>query len=157
MNKCHVCGKSFATQNDLMQHKTAKRHGRKHRPQARRKATPTGKADNCPVTAALLNERAERSIALGYQKQKWISFCEAMLAMGFNVSLYEARKTVSKYITVESGARYFKVRFSNHRPIRAREEANDCDFFVGVSNLTTTTTDQAIAAVREYFGGVRAA
>ncbi len=154
--KCQVCGKEFNSSVSLNQHKQSKGHGRSGRKKAVAKAM-IGKATNCPVTHELLEARYERSRIKGYSKQKWIVFCEAMLAMGFHVTLYEARRTFSKYITVSSSGRFYKVRFSNHRPIRAREEANDCDFFVGVCNHTTTTTDDAIAAVKEYFGGLRAA
>lgn len=154
--KCGICGKAFQALPDLNRHKAAKGHGRNGARLAVKHAM-TGKANNCPVTHGLLEARYERSRVKGYSKQKWIVFCEAMLAMGFHVTLYEARRTFSKYITVSAAGRFYKVRFSNHRPIRAREEANDCDFFVGVCNHTTTTTDDAIAAVKDYFGGLRAA
>ena len=154
--KCQVCGKEFNSTIALNQHKKSKGHGRSGAKQAVAKAI-AGKANNCPVTHGLLEARYERSRAKGYAKQKWIVFCEAMLAMGFHVTLYDARRTFSKYLTVSFSGRFYKVRFSNHRPIRSREEANDCDFFVGVCNHATTTTDDAIAAVKEYFGGLRAA
>lgn len=44
-----------------------------------------------------------------------------------------------------------RVRFSNHKPIERREDAGDCDFFVGVANRKTTTTAQALEAVRWFF------
>lgn len=91
-------------------------------------------------------------MALGFPKQKWVKFCEILLSEGYELSLYEARRTVSKYVTVgRKGAKPFKVRFSNHRPIAQREDAGDCDFFVGVTNRTVTTTTQALAAVRAHF------
>lgn len=109
------------------------------------------KATNLRVTAAFLQERFERSAKLGFSKQKWISFCEALLAEGFSLALYEARKTASKYITVRKGGKSFKVRFSNHKPIKGRELAGDCDFFVGMTHTGTRTTDDALAAVRGHF------
>lgn len=115
------------------------------------KAASNRKASNERVTLPFLQERARRAIALGYQKQRWIEFCETLLADGFSITLYEARRTVSKYVTVSRGDRSFKVRFSNHRPIKSREAAADCDFFVGVCNAVTTNTTQALAAVREFF------
>lgn len=93
-----------------------------------------------------------RSYGMGYAKPKWVHFCERMLSVGLTVSLYEARKTRSKYITISNGNRSYKVRFSDHRPILWREDSGDCDFFVGVSNRSVTTTDQAIAATLCYFG-----
>lgn len=114
----------------------------------------SGKANNVPVTAEYLQSRAIRSIALGYGKPKYIQFCERALASGMRVQLYEARHTASKYVTLRAGGRQFKVRFSNHKPIPSREVGGDCDFFVGVTNLAVTTTDQAFAAAMSYFGQV---
>lgn len=70
---------------------------------------------------------------------------------GFKVSLYEARRTFSKYLTVERDEKKFKVRFSNHKPIKEREENNDCDFFVGVTNYKVTTTEDALKSVYTFF------
>lgn len=117
----------------------------------KRKAKPW-KATHQPVTQEFLNDRAARSLAAGYSVQKWIAFCSRLLALGFDVSLYEARQTFSKYVTVSDGQKRFKVRFSNHRPIKRREEMGDCDFFVGVANYQTTTTAQALAATLKHFG-----
>ena len=103
------------------------------------------------VTLEFLQERAERSMAAGYTKQKWIEFCETLLAEGYEIRLYEARQTVSKYVTVSRDGHSFKVRFSNHKPIARREDAGDRDFFVGVANRKTTTTAQALEAVRWFF------
>lgn len=107
-----------------------------------------GKATNKRVTKDFLLSR----ISEQYGKQKWISFCESLLEEGYEVYLYEARKTFSKYITVKKGDKSFKVRFSNHKPIYHREVNKDCDFFVGVTNLGVTTTANALEAVREYMG-----
>lgn len=109
------------------------------------------KATHQLVTQDFLNDRAARSLAAGYSVQKWIAFCSQLLALGFTVSLYEARQTFSKYVTVSDGDRRFKVRFSNHKPIKRREEMGDCDFFVGVANYQTTTTAQAMSAVLKHF------
>ena len=103
------------------------------------------------VNAEFLNTRYERAKALGYSKAKWILFCEALLEAGYKLSLYEARNTYSKYVTVIKDGRRFKVRFSNHKPIKHREIKGDCDFFVGVTNLGTTTTSEALKAVQDFF------
>lgn len=105
-----------------------------------------GKATDLTVTRSYLCERAARLEKGGYQVSRWIEFCFVMLRCGYEVSLYEARKTFSKYITVKNGDWWYKVRFSNHRPIRAREAQGDCDFFVGITNFQTTTTNMAIIA-----------
>jgi hypothetical protein len=112
------------------------------------------KATNIAVTVEFLSSRAERAIAAGFAKQKWVQFCEAMLARGHSLTIYEARQTVSKYITVRTGKKTFKVRFSNHKPIKHRELAEDCDFFVGWTHTGVRTTDQAIEAVDAFFGAV---
>lgn len=110
------------------------------------------KATNCNISRELLNQRVAYSKKLGYGKQKWVEFCEVMLDNGLKCSLYEARQTVSKYITVKDTAgKTFKVRFSNHKPIKEREVSNDCDFFVGMTHLKTTTTQQAISATLSFF------
>lgn len=111
------------------------------------------KATNREINQDFLNHRVKMAVDAGYKKQKWVEFCEAMLARGYKVQLYEARRTVSKYITVicpETLVPY-KVRFSNHKPIKYREQAGDCDFFVGMTHLGVTTTEMAIKATFKYF------
>ena len=120
----------------------------------RRKTKTFPRAKNLNVTQSFLDERTQWSIQKGYKKQKWIEFCEAMLSKGWKVSLYEAVRTFSKYVTVsDQSGKSFKVRFSNHRPIKRREAQGDCDFFVGVTNFTTTTTEQAIEATIQLMKG----
>lgn len=114
------------------------------------------KANNDIVTSDFLGYRSQRVEKKGFQKPRWIYFCEALLAKGYVLELYEARKTVSKYVTVKKeGFPSFKVRFSNHKPIPHREIAGDCDFFVGHTNLTITNTEQAFRAVAKHFGTVK--
>lgn len=96
-------------------------------------------------------EILEQKTSEKYGKAKWIMFAEELLKKGFRVSLYEARRTFSKYLTVEKDGEKFKVRFSNHKPNKEREEHCDCDFFVGVSNYKVTTTEDAFDAVYKYF------
>ena len=110
------------------------------------------KAKNLSITKEALALRAQRSIQLGYSKPKWVEFCEAAIDMGLSISLYEARRTASKYITLRNGCAAYKVRFSNHKPIKWKESGGDCDFFVGVANNSVTTTADALAAVRAHFG-----
>lgn len=109
------------------------------------------KATNSILTEDFLRVRAEKNIKAGFSKQKWVIFAETLIREGFEISLYEARRTVSKYLTVKKDGRQYKVRFSNHRPIFEREKNGDCDFFVGKTNLVVTTTDQALVAVRSFF------
>lgn len=121
------------------------------RPQRAPKLKKPKKATNRQVTQQFLDERANFVAALGHPKQKWVMFCEIMLKQGFKLSIYEARLTVSKYITVSNGKKSFKVRFSNHKPISFRQERGDCDFFVGHNHGITTTTNDAIKATIKFF------
>lgn len=112
------------------------------------------KATNVRVTPEFLEERAGEHLVKGYQPAKWIGFCKVMMGKGFYVKLYEARHTLSKYITVidpKDSRRQFKVRFSNHKPNKGKEVEGDCDFFVGVTNLGVTTTEMAITATNQFF------
>lgn len=111
------------------------------------------KATNLEIVQSYLNERKKALINGGYPVSQWIIFSEYFLERGYSVNLYEARQTVSKYVTVShmDNNLQFKVRFSNHAPIRRREEAGDCDFFVGRTNFKTTTTAMAIMACLKRF------
>jgi len=107
------------------------------------------KATNRKVSPEFLKHRQNR--AKGFPKAKWIEFCEICMDSGCVVELYEARKTYSKYVSVIKNGKTFKVRFSNHAPIKTREERGDCDFFVGHTNFRITTTDDAIKATARFF------
>lgn len=109
------------------------------------------KANNQFIDQKFLDKRRIAAEKNGYPKAKWILFCEIMLNEGHQIKLYEARETVSKYVTVIRNGMQFKVRFSNHRPIKQRELDGDCDFFVGVTHLGCTTTQDACDAVRSHF------
>lgn len=112
------------------------------------------KASNMRMTPAYLQNRSEMLKRNNWPKSKWIFFCEELIKRGFVVSLYEARETKSKYCKVKfKGIRKsFKVRFSDHKPSRYKEKIGDCDFFVGMTNTGTRTTQQAIDAVYNHFG-----
>lgn len=105
-----------------------------------------------PVTSEFLAFRAERSAKNGFPKAKWVQFCERLLREGLCLTLYEAKRTHSKYVTVTRGDRVFKVRFSDHRPIRSRELAGDCDVFVGKTHTGWRTTQYAIDSTLTFFG-----
>lgn len=98
-----------------------------------------------------IKKREDSLARAGFAPSKYLGFCRTLLSEGYQLHLYEARETYSKYITVSLGRKRFKVRFSNHKPIRVREMNGDCDFFVGVNHTSTTTTADALRAVREYF------
>lgn len=112
------------------------------------------KANGNIINQKFLNARVKIVEEKGFKKQRWVHFCEVMMAQGFECYLYEARHTVSKYVTIrkKGGGKGFKVRFSNHKPIKHKETSGDCDFFVGYTNLGIQTTEQAIAKTFEFFG-----
>jgi hypothetical protein len=109
------------------------------------------KASGNLVSNKFIQSRIEALKAKGFGKTKWIEFCEHLNSRGLKCYLYEARQTLSKYITVTDGKSSVKVRFSNHKPIKSREIAGDCDFFVGVTNTGVRTTADAIAFVEAHF------
>lgn len=97
------------------------------------------------VDTDFLRGRAKAARAGGFPKPRWIEFCETMIGLGYTVTLHEAASTVSKYVTVFNLGKRYKVRFSNHRPAKDRQQHRDCDCYVGVSHGRTVTTDEAIA------------
>lgn len=108
------------------------------------------RARDLPLTLAYLKTRISKE----FGKQKWIEFCEILIGEGFSCSLYEAKNTHSKYITVSEKMqpyKYFRVRFSDHKPSKPKENQKDCDFYVGVGNNGVYTTQDALKAVREFF------
>ena len=110
------------------------------------------KITNEVLTASVLRTKELKAENSGYEAPKWVQFSRELLRYGYILELYEARKTFSKYITVKGeDAKPFKVRFSNHKPIKSREEMGDCDFFVGISHLNTSTWRDAITAVHQHF------
>lgn len=107
---------------------------------------------NAPITPEFLEFRAKVTKKAGYSKPRWIEFSEILLQAGYELKIYEAKSTVSKYITVYNKKGVgFKVRFSNHLPIKSKELEGDCDFFVGVTNLRTTNYRMALMAVNNFF------
>lgn len=112
---------------------------------------PSAQKHKGAITLELLETRTARSVNAGYSKQKWIEFCETLIAQGFHLHLYEAKHTESKYITVKKAGVSYIVRFSAHKPNKEKEATGDCDFFVGVTHLGVTTTKNALDAVYHFF------
>jgi hypothetical protein len=85
----------------------------------------------------------------GYAAPKYLLFIETMLKEGWQVKVLKAgAKGISKYVFIEKGDHLYKIRFSNHKPIFAREQKEDCDFYVGISHKQVSTTDQIIAKIK---------
>jgi hypothetical protein len=84
-----------------------------------------------------------------YPVPKWIKFCYTMLKYNFEVYLYRAHTTVSKYVYVRNprNMKQVKIRFSNHMPAITKELQQDCDFYTGVSNTGVITTEDIIPQV----------
>lgn len=121
----------------------------------RTRAAGGGRAHNENVTPKFLEMRAKLCMEKGYPKQKWIWFCEELLERGFEVNLYEAKNTFSKYLTVQrpgANEKTYRIRFSNHAPNENKERMADCDFFVGHTNFTITTALDALRSTLSFFG-----
>ena len=79
----------------------------------------------------------------GYPAPKYLLFARDLLEDGWKVRQYKGGKRgISKYLFIEKGDHLYKIRFSNHKPIKAKEEESDCDFYVGVSHFQTSTTEE---------------
>lgn len=114
----------------------------------------TGKANGTVINAEHIFYRSQIWMSKGFPIPQYLRFCEYLIEHGYHVTLYEARKTNSKYVTVslpgEPGWSY-RVRYSDHPPISLRELRGDCDFFVGKANFCWTNTAAAIKAVNAHF------
>lgn len=82
-----------------------------------------------------------------YRTPKYLLFIKHWIEAGWDVRVYEVR--VSKYVFIEKGDYIFKIRFSNHKPIESREQQSDCDYYVGISNHQTSTTEEIIKKITE--------
>lgn len=93
----------------------------------------------------------------GFPAPKYLRFAKEMLEDGWKVRQYKGGKRgISKYLFLEKGDSIYKVRFSNHKPIKSKEEENDCDFYVGISHHQVSTTEQIAATLKSlHQNGVR--
>jgi hypothetical protein len=101
------------------------------------------------VSLRYLNMIEKSYPARGFPIPKWIIFCKTMIDRGWNVRLYRAKTTVSKYVFVHKDNLMYKIRFSNHRANRNMEFNDDCDYYVGVGNRYTLTTEELISLLIE--------
>ncbi len=108
---------------------------------------------NIIVTKKFLEDKTPK--VKHFTTPKWVEFCLYFIdCPGITISYYEAKKTASKYIILHKNNQQFKVRFSNHKPIKLREKRGDCDFFVGVNNLSVSTTIDAIKATERWINSI---
>jgi len=105
------------------------------------------------IDQSYITELNERYKNKGWNPTKWSQFSERMLQEGYSVYLYESKTTRSKYLFVQGGNKVFKVRFSNHKPNKSAEISQDSDFYVGVSHLGVTRTEDAIKATIAFLRG----
>lgn len=103
------------------------------------------------VSEEWISEYEKKVHDKGWPTSKWIEFVRYFMKQGFDVWVYCSRKTLSKYVTLVKGRKTFKVRFSNHMPIKHLEMRGSCDFFVVVTNLGCWTTEQATEAACAFF------
>ena len=117
------------------------------------------KVTNRVLDKEFLSIRNTYNQKYNYPKQRWIQFCEYFIKRDFKVSLYEARKTRSKYVTVYGNFDLeFVVRFSDH-PTQIQKkglppsDTRRCDFFVGpgFGNCPWFTLSDGISATINYF------
>lgn len=86
-------------------------------------------------------------IKKGYPVPKWIQFSQILIGNGWTVELYRSKTTLSKYLYISCGGMEYKIRFSNHKANKAKEEMMDCDFYVGVGNQGVITTEELIEII----------
>jgi len=105
------------------------------------------------VTYEYLREVEEKTNNSGFPTQKWVLFCRVCLDRRWTVRIRPAETTRSKYILVISKGKRRKVRFSDHRPNREREENGDCDILVGAKNSEGKwiNWEEAIILIKNYF------
>lgn len=85
----------------------------------------------------------------GYPVPKWISFSEALINEGWTVRAHYAKTTFSKYLFISKGKISKKIRFSNHKPNRNKENINDCDYYVGISHNQILTTEKLLDKLKQ--------
>jgi hypothetical protein len=100
---------------------------------------------NLHLAKRITSQKINREIK-NYPKQyptpKYLLFIKQMIDSGWMVKLYKAG--VSKYVFLIKGNDIFKIRFSNHLPLYYKEVESDCDYYVGVSHLQCSTTEQIL-------------
>lgn len=108
------------------------------------------------IDKEFIRKRIAKSHGMGFpEPPKWVQFCKQLLEEGYVLKLHEAYETMSKYITVYgAGDTKYKIRFSNHKPIKGLELAGSCDFFVGITHTGARTTQEALEAVRAFFNAL---
>jgi hypothetical protein len=88
----------------------------------------------------------------GHRPSRWVAFSDIMLGLGYEVDVYRVQGTRSRYVRVYVGKEYYKVRFSDHAPNLTRENYNDCDYYVGVSNHSVGRMMEAVRRAKEHLG-----
>lgn len=99
-------------------------------------------------------EKKIRNYNKKYPTPKYLLFMRSAIEIGLQVKILEVK--VSKYVFVYSNRHggklgVTKVRFSNHKPNYIREKEDDADFYVGVSNFQTSTTEQILEKIKEKY------
>jgi len=84
-----------------------------------------------------------------YPTPKWLLFVQSLLLTGWIVGVHKAETTHSKYVYIRKDKKRYKIRFSNHRPSKKKELYGDADFYVGISNLNVTTTEQVLQEINK--------
>lgn len=85
-----------------------------------------------------------------YPIPKWIIFTEQLLQWNWQIFLYRAKSTYSKYLYISKGKQTIKVRFSNHKPNKFNQVNNDSDYYVGISHSESLTTEALLEKLSLY-------
>jgi hypothetical protein len=76
----------------------------------------------------------KKAQASKFRVPMYLQFMEWACSNGFNVRLYEAKRTESKYVFIQDKTHKYKIRFSTHPIPRHKDKLSDCDFLVGNGN-----------------------
>jgi hypothetical protein len=103
---------------------------------------------NGGLTLEYLERLKPSYIAKNYPVPKWIQFSEELISDNWHVRLHRSKSTVSKYLYISKNNKNFKIRFSNHKPNKMKENNEDCDFYVGIGNRGVITTSEVLEILK---------
>lgn len=103
------------------------------------------------LTLKYLEGKKPNYLEQGYPVPKWIQFSEQMIKQGWEVAVYPAKTTVSKYIYINKNETSLKICFSNHKANNEKETFKDCDYYVGIGNNEVMITERLIEIINQKY------
>jgi len=97
-----------------------------------------------PINKVMIN-RLISEYPKQYSTPKFLLFIRDMVKKGWEVRLHTVK--VSKYVFVYRDNLIFKIRFSNHKPIRSKQFQRDSDFYVGISHKGKALLTEDVAQI----------